>query len=336
MAEDAPRSPYAPGVKAAAYTRTGGPDVLEYVDVPDPEVRPGGLIIDVKAVGIQGGDLLHRAGGVMATNPHVVGYQAAGTVSDVGAGVTAFEVGQPVVATMGFGSHAERVSVPAGAAYAIPDGLSIEDAAAVPIEFGTADDCLFEFGRLREGETVLVQAGAGGVGLAAIELAKAAGASLVLATASSDERLGRLSEHGMDHGINYASEDVPKRVGELTDGRGVDLVVDPVGGKTLEASIASLAYRGRVSWVGRAGRETQPPEVWPLMEKNAALTGVFLGAEMGRDPARVRAMITALLQRVADGELRVVIDRVFALADAAEAHRYIESRQAFGRVLLAP
>jgi NADPH2:quinone reductase len=140
----------------------------------------------------------------------------------------------------------------------------------------------------------------------------------------------------MDHGINYAAQDVASRVRELTDGRGVDLVVDPVGGHTLEGSIASLAYRGRVSWVGRAGREPSPPEVWPLMEKNASLTGVFLGAEMGRDPDRVRPMIERLLQRVADGELRVVIDRVFPLAEAADAHRYIESRQAFGRVLLRP
>ena len=123
---------------------------------------------------------------------------------------------------------------------------------------------------------------------------------------------------------------------ELTDGRGVDLVVDPVGGRTLEGSIAALAYRGRISWVGRAGREARPPEVWPLMEKNASLTGVFLGAEMGRDPHRVRAMIERLLHRVAHGELTVVIDRVFPLAEAADAHRYIESRQAFGRVLLAP
>jgi len=104
----------------------------------------------------------------------------------------------------------------------------------------------------------------------------------------------------------------------------------------LEASIASLAYRGRVSWVGRAGREVAPPEVWPLMEKNASLTGVFLGAEMGRTPGRVRTMIEVLLRRVAAGNLRVVIDRTFPLADAAEAHRYIESRQAFGRVLLVP
>ena len=323
-------------MKAAAYRRTGGPDVFEYVDVPDPEVRPGGLLIEIQAVGIQGGDLLHRAGGVMATDPHVVGYQAAGKVRDVGSGVDGFSVGQPVVATMGHGSHAELASVPAGSAYAIPAGLTIEEAAGVPIEFGTADDCLFEFGHLVAGEAVLVQAGAGGVGLAAIQLAKAAGAGTVLATASSDDRLARLADHGMDHGINYASEDLPKRVRELTDGRGVDLVVDPVGGRTLEGSIAALAYRGRISWVGRAGRESAPPEVWTLMEKNASLTGVFLGAEMGRDPQRVRAMITRLLQRAADGELKVVVDKVFPLAEAAAAHHYIESRQAFGRVLLAP
>jgi NADPH:quinone reductase len=323
-------------VKAAAYTKTGGPEVLEYVDVPDPDLRPGGVLIAVEAVSVQGGDLLHRAGGAMASNPHVVGYQAAGRVREVGPNVTELEVGQPVVATMAYGSHAELVSVPARAAYAIPEGLSIDEAAGVPIEFGTADDCLFEFGHLQEGETVLIQAGAGGVGLAAVQLAARAGASMVLATASSDDRLAPLGELGMNHGINYVRDDVTRRVLQLTDGRGVDLVVDPVGGRTLETSIASLAYRGRVSWVGRAGRDPSPPEVWPLMEKNASLTGVFLGAEMGRDPTRVRAMIERLLRRVAAGELRVVIDRVFPLADAADAHRYIESRRAFGRVLLRP
>src|SRR5262245_47664539 len=127
-------------MKAAAYTRTGGPEVLEYVDVPDPELRPGGVIIAVEAVSIPGGDLLHRAAGAMASNPHVVGYQAAGRVREVGQDVTEFEVGQPVVATMAYGSHAELVSVPAVVAYAIPDGLSVDEAAGVPIEFGTADD----------------------------------------------------------------------------------------------------------------------------------------------------------------------------------------------------
>ena len=138
---------------------------------------------------------------------------------EVGEGVTEFAVGQGVVATMGYGSHAELVSVPARAAWAVPEGLSLEEAAGVPIEFGTADDCLFEFGQLQPGETVLVQAGAGGVGLAAIQLAKRHGAT-VLATASSDDRLERLHEYGMDHGINYASADVPTEVQRITDGTG--------------------------------------------------------------------------------------------------------------------
>ena len=323
-------------MKAAVFYETGGPDVFRYESVPDPELRPGGVIIEIGAVSIQGGDLLHRQGGVMATTPHVVGYQAAGTLLAVADDVTDLVPGQRVVATMGFGSHAELASVRAASVYAVPDGLSLEEAAGVPIEFGTADDCLFEFGHLRAGETVLVQAGAGGVGLAAIQLAKLAGASMVLATASSDERLARLGDFGMDHGINYASADVAAEVMKLTGGHGADLVVDPVGGRTLEASIAALAYRGRISWVGRAGREEDVPDVWPIMQRNGSLTGTFFGAEMARDPQRTRTLVESLLHRAAAGELHVVIDTIFPLAQAAEAHRYIESRRAFGRVLLKP
>ena len=322
-------------MKAAVLYETGPPDVFRYEDVPDPTVRPGGVLIEVAAVSIQGGDLLHRQAGVLATQPHIVGYQAAGVVREVGEGVTELAVGQRAVATMGYGSHAEVVSVPVRTAWAVPDALSIEAAAGIPIEFGTADDCLFEFGRLQAGETVLIHAGAGGVGLAAIQLAKAAGAT-VLATASSDDRLGRLHEYGMDHGINYAQEDVAREVLRLTDQHGADLVVDPVGGRTLEASIAALAYRGRISWVGRAGREERPPEIWPIMQKNGSITGVFLGAEMVLQNERTHAMIERLIARVAAGDLTVVIDRTFPLSAAAEAHRYIESRRAFGRVLLIP
>lgn len=323
-------------MKAAVYYEVGGPEVFRYEDVPDPDLRPSGVLVEVEAIGVQGGDLLHRQGGEMAGRPHIVGYQAAGTIVAVGDEATdRFSVGDRVVATMGHGSHAALVSVPAAACYAVPDGMPIEHAAAVPIEFGTADDCLFEFGHLQQGETVLVQAGAGGVGLAAIQLAKAVGA-VVLATASSDERLARLGDHGLDHAINYATADVVSEVRRLTDGRGADLVVDPVGGPTLEASIGSLAYRGRVSWVGRAGRADRPPEIWPIMQKNGSIAGVFLGAEMAMRPDRVRAMIESLLGRVAAGELTAVIDRTFPLADAADAHRYIESRQAFGRVVLVP
>ncbi len=322
-------------MKAAVYYETGGPEVFRYEEIPDPRVRPGGLLVEVKAIGIQGGDTLNRQGGEMATTPHIVGYQAAGIVREAGEKVTGYKPGDRVVATMGFGSHAELVSIPEQAAWRVPEALSLEEAAGVPVEFGTADDCLFEFGHLKAGETVLIQAGASGVGIAAIQLAKKAGAT-VLATASQDEKLERLKEYGLDHGINYRTEDFVEKTMEHTGGRGVDLVVDSVGGKTLEGSIAALAYRGRVSWVGRAGRDETVPEIWPLMQKNGSITGVFLGAEMGVNAARAHGMVQKLLERCASGELKVVVDRIFPLSGAADAHRYVEARHSFGRVILKP
>lgn len=253
---------------------------------------------------------------------------------EVGEGVSEFRAGQPVVATMSHGSHASLVSVAARAAYAIPEGLSIEEAAAVPIEFGTADDCLFEFGGLQAGQSVLIHAGASGVGLAAIQLAKRAGAT-VLATASSDERVARLAEYGCDVGINYATTDWVKAAAAHTE-RGANLIVDSVGGPVLQQSLEAVAYRGRVISVGRAGRDDSRQDTWPLVSKNASLVGVLLGVEMAVNAPRTRAMIEGLLADVARGELRAVIDRSFPLSEAAAAHAYIESRQAFGRVLLVP
>src|SRR5581483_4273407 len=154
-------------------------------------LHDGGVIVEVSAISIEGGDVLNRAGGALTSNPHIVGYQCAGTVRMVGAGVHELHEGDPVVCVMPSGSHAELVSVPELTCWRVPEGLSLDEAACIPIPFGTADDCLFEFGRLQQGESVLIQAGASGVGLAAIQLAKHAGA-LVFATASSDEKLDRL------------------------------------------------------------------------------------------------------------------------------------------------
>jgi len=216
----------------------------------------------------------------------------------------------------------------------VPEGLSIEEAACIPIPFGTADDCLFEFGRLQSGETVLVQAGASGVGLAAIQLAKRAGAT-VFTTASNEDKLGRLAELGADHGINYTATNFVDEVRRLTEGRGVDLVVDSVGGHVLAGSLQSLAYRGRCITVGNAGREQgEKFDISSLGAGNQSLTGVFLGAEIITD--RVQQMIGQHIADVAKGELKVIVDRTFPLSDAAAAHAYLESRQAFGRVLLIP
>ncbi len=322
-------------MKAAVYYETGAPDVLLYEDVPDPVCQPGGVIIDVKAISIEGGDVLNRAEGEMPSRPHIVGYQCAGVIREAGANVTDRTVDQPVVAVMPFGSHASQVAVAAMQTWPVPDGMELKAAACVPIPFGTAHDCLFEFGRLKAGETVLIQAGAGGVGLAAIQLAKRAGAT-VLATASSDEKLERLKEFGLDHGINYKTEDFVARARELSGGRGVDLVVDSVG-TTLPGSVAATGYRGRVIQVGNAGRpEDRRLDVSTLSEMSRTLTSVFFGGALMFEPQRTRPMVEDLLRKVAEGSLRVVIDRTYPLSEASDAHAYIESRQAFGRVVLVP
>ena len=321
-------------MKAAVYYENGGPDVFRYEEVADPECHRKGIVIRVEAVSIEGGDTLNRFRGALATKPHIVGYQAAGEVIEVGEEVDNIRVGDKVVTTGGFGSHAQLRAVPARTAWVIPPGMNIQHAAAIPVPFGTADDCLFEFGRMKKGEIVLVQAGASGVGVAAIQLAARAGASMVLATASSDERLDKLKPYGLTHGINYQRDDVVAEVARLTDKHMADVIVDPVGGPTLQTSILSLAYRGRVSMVGQPGREPMKVDVGSMMGGNRQLSGVFLGAEIATD--RVHDNIQKLIEDVAKGELKVLIDRTFPLASAADAHRYIESRQAVGRVLLIP
>jgi len=322
-------------VKAAVYYETGDPDVLRYEDVPEPSMAGNEILVRVEAVSIEGGDTLNRTGGEMSRVPHIVGYQCAGTVVAVGDGVTIFHEGDRVVTVGLDGSHAELRSVAEPFCWKIPDGLSTEEAACVPVPFGTADDCLFEFGRLRAGETALIQAGASGVGIAAIQLAKRAGAR-VLATASRHEKLERLLELGLDEGINYVTTDFVSEVRRLTEGRGADVIVDTVGGSTLQGSIRSLAYRGRCVTVGDAGRQgTEQMDISTLRPNNQSLTGYFMGAELFLSP-RVHALIAGHLDDIAAGRLRVVIDRRFPLADAADAHAYIESRQAFGRVILIP
>jgi NADPH2:quinone reductase len=267
-------------MKAAVYYETGSPDVFRYEDVPDPRPGPGEILVGIEAVSIEGGDTLNRLGGPMTSSPHIVGYQAAGTILGLGDGVDRFSVGDRVVTVGLDGSHAEQRTVAAAFAWHLPDALGINEAACIPVPYGTAHDCLFEFGRLQPGETALIHAGAGGVGIAAIQMAKQAGAR-VLATASSDQRLERLKPLGLDEGINYAAGDFVAECRRLTDGRGADVIVDSVGGENLQRSLAALAYRGRCITVGDAGRAGGTPlDISGLRPNNQSLTGVFLGGEL--------------------------------------------------------
>ena len=322
-------------MKAAVFYESGGPEVFRYEDVPDPSCGPGEVLIRVEAVSIEGGDTLNRLRGDLGPVPHVVGYQCAGVVLEVGDGVDDLVPGDRAVTVGVDGSHAELRVTGRAFCWKIPDGVATEDAACVPVPFGTADDSLFEFGRLRAGETVLIHAGAGGVGIAAIQLAKRAGAR-VLATASSPERLERLVPLGLDHGIDYTALDFAEEVRRLTDGAGADVIVDSVGGTTLQRSLLCLAYRGRCVTFGDAGREVPSTlDVSTMRGGNQTLIGYWLAPELFLG-TRAHAMIAGHLDDLAAGRLQVVIDRRFPLEQAGEAHAFIESRQAFGRVLLVP
>ena len=218
----------------------------------------------------------------------------------------------------------------------IPEGLSTEEAACVPVPFGTADDCLFEFGRLAAGETALIHAGASGVGIAADPIGQAGRAPGCWPRPRGPRSWNGWWSSGSTRGSTTPTTDFVEEVRRLTDGHGADVVVDSVGGSTLQGSIRCLAYRGRCVTVGDAGRQgTEQMDISTLRPNNQSLTGYFLGAELFLSD-RPHAMIARHLDDIAAGRLRVVIDRRFPLADAAAAHAYIESRQAFGRVLLVP
>jgi len=322
-------------MKAAVYYQGGGPDVLKYEEVPDPVVRPKHVLIEVHAVSIEGGDVLARGFGPAGPTPYCGGYLASGVIVEVGDEVTDRFVGQRVTTADNGGSHASLRSVDARSSWPIPDHMDMTTGACIPIPFGTADDSLFEFGRLKAGESVLIHAGASGTGLAGIQLAKRAGAT-VFATASSTDRLERLKDFGLDHGINYTEVDFAAAVRELTDGRGPDLIVDSVGGKNLEQSLAAAAYRGRIISMGGVGRDSYQPKLSVMAGQNKTFVSYFQGAELRFNGERARGNVQRLIEEVARGELQVVVDRTFKLSEAAEAHAFIESRLAFGRVVLVP
>ncbi|CAM4249803.1 Alcohol dehydrogenase [Kerstersia similis] len=319
-------------MKAAVYDAAGAPQVLRYADIPDPAIGPDDVLIAVEAISIEGGDLINRR---LITPPQpswVVGYAAAGTVVAIGSNVTSRRAGDRVAAFDLKGSYAERWAVPVGRTWRIPDGVDAASAAVLPISFGTAHHCLFARGALVSGESVLIQAAAGGVGLAAVQLAAQAGAT-VIAVTSGTQRSCRLLELGANHVVDRTAHDVVGAVRQMTHGLGAKLVVDPVG-TTLQDSLAALAPEGRLVFVGNAGGGNLTVDLWPAMQANQTLSGVFMGPLFER-PA-VRSSVDALLQAVADGRIRAIIDRTFPLSEAAAAHAYAETAKPLGRIVMIP
>ena len=322
-------------MKAVQVAEFGDASTLELVDAEVPDPGEGEVRIAVKAAGINFADIMQRRGHYDGgpEPPYVAGLEVAGVVDAVGEGVGR-SVGDRVVSMVGAGGYAEYAIGDAGRLLDVPEGMSFEEAAGFPVQFLTAHNCLHEWGGLEAEETVLIHAAAGGVGTAAVQIADAAGAR-VIGTASTAEKLETARELGCDVGINYEEEDFVERVHEETE-YGVDLVLDGVGGDTTERSLDALAEFGRmVSFGAASGRPGRPPTN-ELLFGNKTVIGYHLGRAANRKPMKVMGAVPELTELLADGTLEVQLGHTFDLADAAEAHRFIENRKSQGKVVLVP
>jgi NADPH2:quinone reductase len=316
-------------MKAAVYYENGPPSVLRYEDVPDPKAGPREIVVANEVITLEGGDAIARRLQAPKLAPHIVGYQSGGRVIAVGPGVSLFKLGD----RQATGSHAAQRKVPEATAWKVPDGLDMQVAANIPVTFGTADDALFEFGELKAGETVVVTGATGGVGVAAVQIARAAGAT-VIAVGSGEERLARLTALGAHHVIDYRKADIAEGVKALTGGRGAEVVIEMVGGKVFDAAVGAAAYRGRIVFVGAASGQPAMVDAMRLLIDCKSVRGMIFGREMATE--RARRIVDKHMADAAAGRVDVPIDRVFPLSEAAAAHEHLENGHPFGRVLMIP
>jgi len=323
-------------VKAVVPSEPGGPEVLEYVDAPDPAPGPGEVLLDVAATAVNRADLLQRQGHYPPPPgaSEILGLECSGTVATVGAGVEGFEVGQEVCALLSGGGYATRVAVPAGQVMPRPDGVDLVAAAALPEVAATVWSNVMMVAGLRAGDSLLVHGGAGGIGTFAIQLGKALGAR-VLTTAGSPEKLALCAELGADLTIDYREQDFTAVVKEATDGVGVDVILDNMGASYLSRNVAALASEGRLVVIGLQGGTKAEIDLNALMRKRAAVVGTTLRARpVGEKSTICAAVVEQIWPLVADGTIRPVVGRTLPLAEAAEAHRLMESGATTGKILL--
>ncbi|MFB6083001.1 MAG: zinc-binding alcohol dehydrogenase family protein [Halorientalis sp.] len=323
-------------MKVAEVTEFGSSEEIEVTDREKPEPGSGEVRIEVEAAGINFADIMQRRGDYQGgpEPPYVPGMEVTGVVDAVGEGVGR-EVGDEVMGFVEEGGYAEYAIANAAGLFDLPENMSYEEGAGFPVQFLTAHNCLFEWGDLTEGESVLIHAAAGGVGTAAVQLASNAGAE-VFGTASTEEKLELAEELGCDHPIQYTEEDFVEQVNDLTDGEGVDLVLDGIGGETTTESLKALTHFGRMVSFGAASGEPGQPNTADLLFNNHTIIGYHLGQAMYRDPGRVFQAVPKLTEQLESGELEVIVGTSFDLADTAEAHQYIEDRKSSGKVVLKP
>lgn len=325
-------------MKAARFHRTGGPDVLVYEDVADPTPKEGEVLIRIEAVGLNFADVMRRRGDDYpepSPPPFILGAEVAGTIAAVGPGVTALEVGTPVLATPGAGGYAQYIRVPAAMVVPRPPGVSAVQAAALVGHGLTAALTLRNAARLSPGESVLVEAAAGGVGSFAVQLAKLYGAGKVIAAASTPEKRAIAERLGADASVDYTAPGWAEKVRGLTSGRGVDVVLEMAGGETVGQALGAMAPFGRMVFLGQSSGQTALIDPWQLTVPNRTVTGFYIGAYLAF-PDLVQATLSEIIGFLMAGKLSLQVGTVLPLSQAADAHRLLEGRKTTGKVVLQP
>lgn len=312
-----------------------GVEALQWRELPSPGLAPGQIRVQIRAASLNFPDLLivQNKYQMKPPLPFVPGTEFSGVIDEVGEGVKGFVVGQRVAAFGGLGGFATEVSIPAMLAMPLPDAFSFEDAAAFICTYATSHHALMDRGALQAGETVLILGAAGGVGTAAIQIAKAAGAR-VIAAAGSDAKCTACRNLGADATINYTTQSLRDELKALTDGKGPDIIYDPVGGDLAEAAFRSIAWRGRYLVVGFAQGQIPALPLNLALLKGASLVGVFWGEFAKREPARNAKMLGELAAWYANGKIKPVLDRVLPMEQLPAAFARMAAREVIGKVVL--
>ena len=322
---------------AITIEKPGGPDALVWAEVPDPVAGPGEVVVEVTAAAVNRADVMQRQGHYPPPPgaPPFPGLECSGVVTAIGEGVTGHHVGERVCALLAGGGYAEQVVVPAGQLLPIPQHLSVQEAAALPEVACTVWSNVVDIARLRQGETLLVHGGGGGIGTFAIQLGKALGAT-VLVTAR-EAKHAQLQALGADLTIDYTTADFVEETRAFTDGHGADVILDIIGAKYLEPNVAALAPDGRIAIIGMQGGRRGELDLGALMAKRGSISATTLRARPAAQKARiVKGVRNQVWPLVDAGTIRPIIDRTIPMAEAPEAHRLMESSDHLGKILLLP
>lgn len=325
-------------MKAIRFHQTGGPEVLTFEQVPTPEPKESEVLICIEAAGVNFDDVMRRRGNYyprQTEGTHTLGSEVVGTIAALGARVTGLKLGTLVLAAPSTGGYAQYVCVPAEMVIPLPPGIDAIHAAALMVQGLTAAFSIRQVARMQPGETILIEGAAGGVGSFAVQLAKLYGAGKVIAAASTEEKRKFAENLGADASVDYTKEGWVQQVRELTDGKGVDVVIEMIGGEITGQALTAMAPLGRMVYLGQSSGKTPLINPWKLTSLGISVAGFSVSGYLAL-PEVIKAALTEIMGFVLSGKLSLEVGTVLPLSRAAKAHRLMEGRHSIGKMVLQP